>query len=262
MKNIERYKKDIDRLINEGKLLYFFLICEIKKDKEFKKEIEEKIKKPIPKFSDEYQIWYSEALECLRQLLPSRVEDFISYYKPSPKRKEITVENYTISDYLCGIGTKVENWLGLELNFDLVIFKFNQQLKIIESLRKKFESSLFNIKTILQSDLFNNELDAAEELNNKGFLRAAGVLAGVVLESYLKQVCDEHGIKINKQKPTISDFNDALKNAGIIDIPKWRHIQWLADIRHLCAHKKDREPTKSEVEELISNIRKLTKNLF
>jgi hypothetical protein len=264
MNNIERYKKDIDRLIKEGEFLYTCLLYENTEDEKFKKEIREKIEKPLPKFSERYQSWYSEALECLQQLLPSRVEDFISYYKPmSPNRKKesITYESYTITDCLNGL--YIKNSIGEKIvGPDAAIPKFFQQLKIIESIQKKFESLLFDIRTILQADLFDNEIDAADELKKKGFLRAAGVLAGVVLESHLKEVCIKHMISIKKSKPTITDFNDALKTAKIIDIPTWRNIQFLADIRNLCGHNKGRDPKESEVEDLIAGTRKITKTIF
>lgn len=67
---------------------------------------------------------------------------------------------------------------------------------------------------------------------------------------------------IKKKEPTINDFNDALKNAVVIDIPGMRQIQRLADIRNLCEHNKHREPTKDEVIELVDGAEKLCKTLF
>jgi hypothetical protein len=53
-----------------------------------------------------------------------------------------------------------------------------------------------------------------------------------------------------------------LKDGGVIDIPQWRRIQHLADVRNLCGHSKDREPAAGEVEEMIAGVTKLTKSLF
>lgn len=100
-------------------------------------------------------------------------------------------------------------------------------------------------------------MDAAAELLKKKHLRAAGVLAGVTLESHLKQVCGNHTLKPQKSTPTIGDFNDSLKQAGVLDVPMWRLIQRLGDIRNLCAHAKDREPREDEVQDMIVGTKKV-----
>lgn len=93
-------------------------------------------------------------------------------------------------------------------------------------------------------------------------IRGAGAVAGVVLEGHLQRVATNHQISISKKAPTISDLNDPLKSAGVYDIPTWRKVQHLADIRNLCDHKKEREPTKNEVEELISGVGAIVKTVY
>ena len=46
----------------------------------------------------------------------------------------------------------------------------------------------------------------------------AGAMAGVVLESHLTQVCENHNIKITKKDPTVNDLNDLLKTNDIIEV--------------------------------------------
>ncbi|MBK8579609.1 MAG: hypothetical protein IPN78_15750 [Candidatus Accumulibacter sp.] len=76
------------------------------------------------------------------------------------------------------------------------------------------------------------------------------------------QVVANHAIATKKQHPTISDFNDLLKNGAILDVPAWRNIQRLGDLRNLCDHSKHRDPTKEEIAELIDGVDKITKTLF
>ena len=111
------------------------------------------------------------------------------------------------------------------------------------------------------ADLFDSELDAASELAKKGFLRAAGAVAGVVLEKHLVQVCSNHSVVI-RRKSTISNLNDLLKERGVTDVAQWRFIQHLGDIRNLCDHNKAKEPTADEVNDLIAGVAKTLKTLF
>jgi len=92
--------------------------------------------------------------------------------------------------------------------------------------------------------------------------RAAGALVGVVIEGHLQKVATAHGVKLAKKNPTIADLNDSLKSAGVIDTPIWRKISYLADLRNLCSHKKDVNPTVEQVAELIQGADWLTKNVF
>ena len=114
----------------------------------------------------------------------------------------------------------------------------------------------------IRADLFDSELDAANELLKSGFLRASGAMCGVILEKHLGQVCIQHEITLRKNSPTIADYNDALKDASVIDLPTWRYIQHLGDLRNLCCHDKKTEPTKEQATDLLTGTIKITKTVF
>jgi hypothetical protein len=84
----------------------------------------------------------------------------------------------------------------------------------------------------------------------------------VVLEKHLAQIAANHQVEIRKKHPTISDLNDALKNANVIEVPTWRAIQHLGDLRNLCDHNKSREPAAGEITDLIDGVDKQLKTLF
>jgi len=267
--NLEKYKKDLERLLDEGRLLllslqYQFFPAEIKKKYEEAgvKDFSATIQKKIPSFSADYQGWYSEALVVIKQLLPDRLTDFIRHYEKPKSRKNITYENYVIEDCLQGLhvtrGWEKEKVVGA----DAAIPRFEQQLSILKSVMSRFESSLFDIKQLVQADLFDSELDAARELLKHNFARASGAVSGVVLEKHLKQVCDNHNITITKKEPSISDLNDLLKANAVVETPQWRSIQHLGDLRNLCDHDKKKEPSQTDVDDLISGVDKITKTLF
>ena len=268
MKNFERYKNDLRQLIERGVSLQSAIQYECFK-KEFIKTAKEQLGdeaeqflNDLPNFSKQYQIWYSEAKVLVRQLLPDRLDDFVDYYEKPKTRKEATFESYRISDYLLGLTVTREYPKVKVVGPEAAIPKFEQQLTIVKAAEHRFESSLFDIKQLVQADLFDSELEGAKSLVKHGFLRAGGAIAGVVMERHLAQVCENHAIKLRKKAPVIADFNEALKKENVIDIPQWRAIQHLADIRNLCDHNKDKGPTDQQVTELVEGVMKLTKTLF
>ena len=110
--------------------------------------------------------------------------------------------------------------------------------------------------------MFDSELDTSRELLKNGYLRAAGAVAGVVLEKHLEQVSISHNIKVKRRNPSISDYNDTLKEVEVLDVQTWRFIQHLADLRNLCDHKKQQEPKPEEIKDLINGVDKVSKTVF
>lgn len=266
--NIDRFKKDIDSLVSRGKLLEFAMRRESMGKKEFdaqlKKSLGEKadaILKKLPSFKDDYQAWYSEAMAVIRQILPDRLDDFRRHYEKPKTRKDITFENYHIEDYLQGLRvTRFGNEVVVDSS--AAIPRFEQQLAIVTAAEKRFESSLFEIRQLVQADLFDSEVEAARELLKQKFARAAGAVVGVLLEKHLAQVCQDHGVTITKKHPTISDLNDLLKNSGVIETAQWRFIQHLGDLRNLCDHNKKAEPSEAQVADLIDGVAKVMKTVL
>lgn len=262
--NLEKYKQDMERLVKKGELLHMAMQHECFPDevKDALGKDADKIIKKLPKFNEDYQAWYSEVKALIKQLLPDRLSDFSRHYEKPKPRKDISYENYRIEDFLQGLnvtrGWQKEKVVGP----DAAIPHFRQQQAILNAVSARFESSLFDIRQLVQADLFDSELAAAQELLKNGFIRASGAVAGVVLEKHLSQVAANHNITTRKKNPSISDFNDLLKQGDVLDTPSWRQIQRLGDIRNLCDHNKDRDPTKEEVQELISGVEKFTKTLF
>ncbi len=269
--NWERYKKDFERLQRDAALIEqsFAYYC-------YGKEYEAAVLKSckgnkkaakvcldaLPEFKKSYQSWYSECLTLIKQLLPDRLADFIRLYEKPKGRKVIGFENYRIEDALQGL--RVTRHYDGEVVADSksAMPHLTQQVAILDSVKGRFESSLYDIRQLVQADLLDSELDAARELLKHKFMRAAGAVAGVVLEKQLLEVCLNHNIKSSKKHPTIADLNDALKHSDVIETPQWRFHQHLADIRNLCDHNKQKEPTADQVSALIEGVSKVAKTVF
>jgi hypothetical protein len=265
--NLDRFKKDLARLIALGGNLENAMqrsVMQTEFDKvlhsQFSKDEAAAFLKDLPDFHKVYDTWYSESLALLRQLLPDRVVNFVSFYEKPKGRKVTDYSNYVIQDFLQGLRVTFAGQTKVDAS--AAIPQFRQQLAIVEAAKRRFESSLFEIRQIVQADLFDSEIDAARELLKHKFLRAAGAVAGVVLEKHLRQVCDDHKIAVTKKNPTIGDLNELLKKGRVIDVPPWRHISLLGDLRNLCDHDKDREPTEQEVSDLVEGTAKVLKTIF
>lgn len=233
-------KKEIEILISEGDLM----LREVVQDAQ-KKQI-------CVYLLDHYERWYTKAVYVVQQLTPKRTGDFSSCYRPE-KRTQLSYSSYYIADMLQGIGDS--NWFGK------VAYLLKEQISILLSCYEMFDSKVFDLEMLLQADVFDSEVESARHLLKNGFLRAAGAICGVVLEKHLAKVCNNRGIAVNKKDPSISDYNDKLKDVAY-DLIEWRKMQSLADIRNLCDHEKHREPTKVEVEELINGTNRVIKNIF
>lgn len=244
MNLVNDIKKELEQLIEAGKDLFNALLPS-----------EEEDCSDLLFFLKEYDLWYSKAIVIVKQLVPERLDDFKNQYK-NEKRKELQYSTYTISDALRGI-THRAGYYGPSS----AIYCMNCQLNILKGCLETFESKIYNIQTILQADIFDSEIDSAKHLLKRGFLRAAGAVCGVLIEKHFSIVCQNHNIVIKKKDPSIANYNDALKD-NIYDTMEWRRIQRLGDLRNLCDHSKDREPTKEEVEELISGTERIIKTIF
>lgn len=220
----------------------------------------DKAKSESGAFGINYQGWYSECLALIKQLLPDRLQEFKALCERPPNRKEVSYVTYVIADSLISLQTSRGG--DIVADSKAAIPKFQNQIAILTAARTRFESSLYDIRQLFQSDLFDSEIESAKELLRKGFLRAAGAIAGVVLEKHLKQVCADHHIKILKKNPGISDLNELLKSSAVIDIPQWRFIGLLADYRNVCDHNKGKEPTPEQVSDLIEGTDKVLKTIM
>lgn len=257
----DQLKKDLDILLGKGQLLYYTLVNDLGKfDQKSLDHLKKEGIKFFTNFKKEYEKWYSESYEVIKTILPDRLQDFVSYYKKE-KRKSITYDTYTMSDYIIGLQVTRGYLQEPVVDTSAAITKLEAQKNILESCKSRFESTLFDLMKSVQADLFDNELDAAKVLNNNGFARAAGAMAGVVLERHLSAVCNQHNLKFTKKNLTINDFNESLKSNSIIDIPTWRNIQFLSDIRNMCDHNKKDKPKKEQIIDLIEGVNKIIKTI-
>lgn len=205
-------------------------------------------------FAANYELWYSEALSIVAQVLPERREQFEACYSTSrwPPVQEMTAAHYTIADYCLGLVACADN-VPLFDHDEMLQNLFWRQFAILSAAHKRVNSNFSDIKGAIEAEVLDDELDVARDLLGKQHLRSAGAIAGVVLERHLKHLGRANNVAL-RPRMTLTPLNDALKASGVYDQVQWRNIQVLGDIRNICAHDSYREPTRDEVEQLIRGV--------
>lgn len=244
--NIEEIKKEINDIAQDGVKLMKALQPSHNKNNGAE---------DLVYFLTHYEMWYTKALTVVKQFTPDRLNDFILLYR-NDKRKELQFSTYTISDAL-----RTTTHTSKHYSPTTAYLCMARQQQMVQACSDSLDSKIRAIQVILQADVFDSEIESAKHLCKMGFLRAAGAICGVIIEKHLAKVCADRGITLKKKNPSIAEYNDGLKD-NAYDTIEWRKIQRLGDIRNLCDHSKDREPTKDEVEELISGTERVIKTIF
>ena len=109
---------------------------------------------------------------------------------------------------------------------------------------------LHSIRHLVQAEVFECELEQAQELLSNGYKLASAVIAGVVLETALRDKCKQEGIDIGK----LDKMNSDLAKAGFYNKLQKKRITALADTRNSAAHGKREEFSEDDVSNMIRDI--------
>jgi len=203
-----------------------------------------------------YQRWYTRALPLMQQLAEDRYAEFQGYYEADPRRMTVRPYNYAIQDYLRG---EKPDHPGFDHRRE-VARCFASQLAILKSVCERLEWQALDTEDQLGRSLQLAALETARELIRVSE-RAAGALAGSVLQGYLGALAAKHKLKLRKSSP-LRELADALKTAKVLDIPVWSQATWLAEIRERCLTAEGTVPTKLQVRDLIDGTHWLLTNVF
>jgi hypothetical protein len=109
----------------------------------------------------------------------------------------------------------------------------------------------------LQAEFYNRALDQAQKLFEIGKFTPAGVLAGTVIESYLKWMCRRRNLRVDEKQPSLAEINDFLYKLQTYKHATWIRIQGLIPLADACLDPKKKNPPKKEIGALISGVRKV-----
>ncbi|ATA19973.1 uncharacterized protein DUF4145 [Gibbsiella quercinecans] len=128
---------------------------------------------------------------------------------------------------------------------------FNRLKSIFTAIKEDYENGyLVSYKSLIQADLFDSELEQAKELLTSGYTTAAAVIAGTVLETSLRELCERSSIPKGK----MDKMNADLAKHGVYNSIQQKAITAMAGIRNSAAHGKVDEFIKDDVTNMISNI--------
>lgn len=109
---------------------------------------------------------------------------------------------------------------------------------------------LASVRSMVEAEVFNSVLEQANELLVSGYYVAAAVIAGVALETGLRELCDRNALAHGM----INKMNDDLAKAGAYNKLQQKRIAALADIRNSAAHGKCDGFTRDDVRDMVRDI--------
>ena len=205
-----------------------------------------------------YEEWFSEARSIITQLLPDRIDEFLGLYQKK-RAAQWGFDAYSISDYLAGVTFSNYKDSALRARFANL---FETQLGILRSALTRIKPRLNDLYAEVAGGVYESMLLNARTLFDAQFIRPAAAIVGVVVESHLHDVCSKHKCLPAKKNPAISLYNDALKQASLLDQPTWRLIARIADIRNIAVHRTGTEPVKEDVEDIIRDAARILAAVF
>ncbi len=189
-----------------------------------------------------YQAWFAASSVLIRDYLPQQEDEFVSSYNAILSYLQFDIKTW-----------EPKNEVYVNQFVDLFVI----QRGIVMAVPGVVEMSELELRGLISGDLIDDELDEADHLFESKHFRAAGAVAGVAIERFLKTMCETSTPPVQyKKKDTINPLAVALYKAGRLDKIMLTKIQHLASIRNKCDHAED--VSDKEVEELIREVRALT----
>lgn len=138
----------------------------------------------------------------------------------------------------------------------------NQAFGVLLSAKDDFEKeALFDVKRLVEAELFDEFLEQSEHLYNAGYFQAAAVIAGSVLEDGLRKLCIQKDVEL-PDKPKLDWMNAQLAKLGTYNKLTQKKISALADLRNSAAHGKWDEFESKDVAEMLKGIRDFMEQYF
>lgn len=134
------------------------------------------------------------------------------------------------------------------------VSNFNRVRAVFLAAKEDFEGGyLSTFRNLVQAEVFENELEQARELLRNGYHGSAAVIAGVVLETTLRDLSTQRGIAHGK----LDKMNADLAKAGEYNSLVQKRITALAGIRNSAAHGNIGDFNEADVRSMIEEVERM-----
>jgi hypothetical protein len=112
---------------------------------------------------------------------------------------------------------------------------------------------LQTVQELVFAEAFTDLLEQAEELSEKGYSLAAGVICRAVFEEHLRKLCDVNRC-LPPGKPTIDPLKQELVKAGVFTKIDAKNVDAIAGEGNHCAHNNQPPLTMEQIKGLIQKL--------
>lgn len=148
-----------------------------------------------------------------------------------------------------------EQYVSMDSSHDI----FQRMKAVFMAAKEDFEGGYLNsVKNLIQAEVYDNELEQAKELLSAGYISAAAVIAGVVLETTIRNLCETHKIQSGK----LDKMNADLAKSGVYNSITQKRITAIAGIRNSAAHGKTGEFNQEDVNSMIEEVERFLSTIL
>jgi hypothetical protein len=128
---------------------------------------------------------------------------------------------------------------------------FQKRRAVLVAAKEDFNGGyLASVHNLVQAEVFGSELEQARELVKNKYAVAAAVIAGVVLETAIRNLCTTNNLPHGK----LDKMNADLAKAGVYNGLMQKRIIHLAAIRNSAAHGNTQEFETYDVTAMIDEV--------
>ena len=128
---------------------------------------------------------------------------------------------------------------------------FKRLNMVFEAAKEDFQAGyLASTRNLIQAEVFDTELEQAQEFLRLNYKVPAAVIAGVVLETTIRELCTRNSIAHGK----LDKMNADLAKAGVYNGIVQKRITHLAAVRNSAAHGNDAEFKTYDVKAMIDEV--------